>query len=105
MVLRPPNDTMCALANTATHLTRLNTVLMLRRLIYHQSTLSTSFYIPVHSVTHYLCVSYEYSSIFFQAVMSFCFFTLPPRFSIFFFFNDPAPPEISPFPLHDPLPI
>src|SRR5256886_4112306 len=23
----------------------------------------------------------------------------------FFFFNDPAPPEISPLPLHDPLPI
>src|SRR2546429_49322 len=24
---------------------------------------------------------------------------------LFFFLNDPAPPEISPFPLHDPLPI
>src|SRR5256885_3729301 len=28
----------------------------------------------------------------------------PPVFS-FFFFNDPAPPEISPLPLHDALPI
>src|SRR2546430_15297310 len=27
-----------------------------------------------------------------------------PLFS-FFFFNDPAPPELFPFPLHDPLPI
>src|SRR2546429_5992087 len=26
-------------------------------------------------------------------------------FSLFFFFNDPPPPEISPLPLHDPLPI
>src|SRR2546425_5064749 len=26
-------------------------------------------------------------------------------FLFFFFFNDPAPPEISPLPLHDPLPI
>src|SRR5260370_525513 len=25
--------------------------------------------------------------------------------AIFFFLKDPAPPEISPFPLHDPLPI
>src|SRR2546430_11039079 len=30
----------------------------------------------------------------------------PPSFySFFFFFNDPAPTEFSPFPLHDPLPI
>src|SRR2546421_196160 len=28
-----------------------------------------------------------------------------PHFYSFFFFNDPAPPEISPLPLHDPLPI
>src|SRR5256885_223960 len=28
-----------------------------------------------------------------------------PLFHLFFFFNDPAPPEISPFPLHAPLPI
>src|SRR2546422_9734616 len=27
------------------------------------------------------------------------------RFSFFFFFNDPAPTEIYPLPLHDPLPI
>src|SRR2546429_9687384 len=27
------------------------------------------------------------------------------RSSFFFFFNDPAPPEISPLPLHAPLPI
>src|SRR2546422_10193377 len=28
-----------------------------------------------------------------------------PSFSLFFFFNDPATPEIYPLPLHDPLPI
>src|SRR5260370_1222490 len=30
---------------------------------------------------------------------------LPPPFFFFFFLNDRAPPEISPFPLHAPLPI
>src|SRR5260370_831166 len=35
----------------------------------------------------------------------FIFYTLPSLFSFFFFLNDPAPPEISPFPLPDPLPI
>src|SRR5258708_7214804 len=30
---------------------------------------------------------------------------LPPGNSIFFFLNDPAPPETSPLPLHDALPI
>src|SRR5256886_15279597 len=33
-------------------------------------------------------------------------YTLYPLLSLFFFFfNDPAPPELFPFPLHDPLPI
>src|SRR2546422_9752237 len=30
---------------------------------------------------------------------------LPPHQTFFFFLNDPAPPEISPLPLHDALPI
>src|SRR5260370_1202551 len=32
-------------------------------------------------------------------------YTLPLHYSLFFFLNDTAPPEISPFPLPDPLPI
>src|SRR5260370_6589938 len=32
-------------------------------------------------------------------------FTLPPPFFFFFFLNDPAPPDISPLPLHAALPI
>src|SRR5256885_7184933 len=35
----------------------------------------------------------------------FLFSTLPSFFFFFFFLNDPAPPEISPLPLHDALPI
>src|SRR5256884_496092 len=37
-------------------------------------------------------------------IISFTFSTYPSHF-FFFFLNNPAPPEISPFPLHDPLPI
>src|SRR5260370_804136 len=32
-------------------------------------------------------------------------YTLPTHSFFFFFFNDPAPPEFSPLPLHAPLPI
>src|SRR5260370_846861 len=38
-------------------------------------------------------------------IVSSYLFTLPPAYSFFFFLKDPAPPEFSPFPLHDPLPI
>src|SRR3989454_772092 len=53
-------------------------------------------------------------SLIFASFSSFTFFfshctlfiiSLPPPVFFFFFLNDPAPPEISPFPLHDPLPI
>src|SRR2546426_1056592 len=33
------------------------------------------------------------------------FYSLSLHYSLFFFLNDPASPEISPFPLHAPLPI
>src|SRR5260370_703411 len=50
---------------------------------------------------------------FFFSFLSFFFFYMSPLhiytlslpYSLFFFFNDPAPPEISPFPLPDALPI
>src|SRR3989454_10160588 len=48
---------------------------------------------------------------FFSSILcSFCLFffyliSLRLSFFFFFFFNDPAPPEFSPLPLHDPLPI
>src|SRR3989449_9953384 len=37
--------------------------------------------------------------------MSFVLWLIRPRSVSIFFFNDPAPPEIYPFPLHDALPI
>src|SRR2546421_6624399 len=37
--------------------------------------------------------------------MSLCYAPTRPSFSFFFFFNDTAPTEISPLPLHDALPI
>src|SRR5256885_1406705 len=38
-------------------------------------------------------------------VFLFCLLIMSPHFFFFFFLNDPAPPEISPLPLHAPLPI
>src|SRR5258708_5608223 len=46
-----------------------------------------------------LCPSLFFSSLFFFVIK------LSPPSIPFFFFNDPAPPEISPLPLPDPLPI
>src|SRR5256886_2224511 len=44
-----------------------------------------------------VCIFFYFICFFLIIHLSFFFF--------FFFLNDPAPPEISPFPLHDPLPI
>src|SRR5260370_32445203 len=42
---------------------------------------------------------------FFYFIFFFYIFTSDSLFSLFFFLNDPAPPEISPLPLHAALPI
>src|SRR3989442_15242517 len=42
---------------------------------------------------------------FFKYIVMNAIYTLCPLFSFFFFLKDPAPPELSPFPLHDALPI
>src|SRR5256885_6455150 len=42
---------------------------------------------------------------FFDQVINFLSFLTSLCFFFFFFLNDPAPPEISPLPLHDALPI
>src|SRR2546430_11221226 len=41
----------------------------------------------------------------FLSAFFFLFLISDPRLSLFFFFNDPAPPEIYPLSLHDALPI
>src|SRR5256714_7657597 len=38
-------------------------------------------------------------------IIFFLFISIHPLYFFFFFLNDPAPPEIYPLPLHDPLPI
>src|SRR5256885_1422686 len=74
--------------NTITHTVRLLSITLVR---------------PSHLILlHYLILTHSLSTY----VFLFFFLSLtPPFFFFFFFLNDPAPPEIYPFPLHDPLPI
>src|SRR5258708_3074130 len=44
------------------------------------------------------CLFFDLASLFDEVIRR-------PHYVLFFFFNDPAPPEIYPFPLHDALPI
>src|SRR5260370_1370038 len=56
-----------------------------------------------HTVYNYLFPSLFF--FFFYYMTIFLIFSLFLHNSFFFFLNDTAPPEISPFPLHAPLPI
>src|SRR2546421_3362723 len=51
--------------------------------------------------THLLSLYLHYNDL----TLYFLIFDPRPPFFLFFFFNDPAPPEIYPLPLHDALPI
>src|SRR2546421_55040 len=63
-------------------------------------------YLLVFDATHIFYVVFYCSALFFFYYFSFALLFLPSFFySFFFFLNDPAPPEISPFPLPAPLPI
>src|SRR2546429_421898 len=53
-------------------------------------------------ILYFICLFFQIDSFF--ILDSFSYLSSPLTF-IFFFFNDTAPTEISPFPLPDPLPI
>src|SRR2546421_691326 len=59
----------------------------------------------VREFTLILLIVFSFSLFFFYDSSSFAILIFSLHVSLFFFLNDPAPTEISPFPLHDPLPI
>src|SRR5260370_178850 len=97
------------------HLTLANLSLFLSP---HHPTCDTTAYLVSHYTIHHLILSLHSLLAYLtpstpssHALSSFNHWStsaisIPPLpYSFFFFLNDPAPPEIYPFPLHAPLPI
>src|SRR5256885_744102 len=102
------------LSNAFRHRTP-NSVINVVLAIYSYHSDNYMHYLSSHYGTAYfaclnLCLSLYsivlFSELFSLYVIFFLFFIMPyPFFFFFFFLNNPAPPEISPLPLPDPLPI
>src|SRR5258708_7240300 len=76
----------------------------------HISIHSCSTFSPARYFLFIPILSYYISSLFLLIILLFCFeipyiSPLSPHYPFFFFFNNPAPPEISPLSLPDALPI
>src|SRR2546427_5081245 len=79
--------------NLSTHLLRVS--YSLSALLFHFSYLIALLSLLVNAIN--LQLFFNFFSFFYSLLSFYLFF--------FFFLNDPAPPEISPLPLHDALPI
>src|SRR5256885_101568 len=94
----------CA-ADASTHSTNITAYDLIQTyclILSHKTSLS-NLYSPLPSANSTLFL--PHASLLSSSSPLFYFTTHSIPTSFFFFFNDPAPPEISPLPLHDALPI